>query len=141
MTSDCDSKCPKNLQIDWWEIPPYIYKDETNNEVSGIFPDILKKLVHECCDPSANVSCVKLNYSAVASNDSEVVKKHIKMNGIYNGTGVNPGQLCYLYNRLMVRPGYQGRDKSGKGRQKCYVPYLITKINLVEEVIYFSETE
>lgn len=76
-----------SLKIDWWEIPPYIYKDP-NNGVSGIFPDILKDLVRQCCDSEdssnsdANVpSCVHLNYSEVPSNDSEVVKKQIDKNG------------------------------------------------------------
>lgn len=80
-----------SLKIDWWEIPPYIYKDESQT-VRGIFPDILKKIVHECCDkdPASNEvndppTCVNLTYNQVASNDSEVVKKHIGLNGIYNG--------------------------------------------------------
>lgn len=84
-----NNRCPLSLKIDWWQIPPYIYKDK-DGEVSGIFPDILKRLVEECCDkdPAINnqpkvQSCVKLNYSAVPSNDSEVVKKHIDMNGTY----------------------------------------------------------
>jgi len=82
-----NNRCPMSLKIDWWQIPPYIYKDE-NDEVKGIFPDILKRLVEECCDkdPEQNnqgsvQSCVKLNYSKVPSNDSEVVKKQINMNG------------------------------------------------------------
>lgn len=80
-----------SLQIDWWEIPPYIYKDK-DQAVSGIFPDILKRLVHECCDkdPALNNQdnaeyCVNISYSEVASNDSEVVKKHIGTNGTYCG--------------------------------------------------------
>ncbi|KAJ7389256.1 hypothetical protein OS493_032724 [Desmophyllum pertusum] len=82
-----NNRCPLSLKIDWWEIPPYIYKDD-KGVVSGIFPDILKRLVTECCDrhPSSNAQedvtkCVKLNFSETASNDSEVVKKHINMNG------------------------------------------------------------
>ncbi|PFX25007.1 uncharacterized protein LOC111330919 [Stylophora pistillata] len=82
-----NNRCPMSLKIDWWEIPPYIYKDP-NNGVSGIFPDILKDLVRQCCDSEdnsnsdANVpSCVHLNYSEVPSNDSEVVKKQIDKNG------------------------------------------------------------
>lgn len=81
------SRCPLSIKIDWWEIPPYIYHDQ-DGLVSGIFPQVLKRLVEECCDkdPAENKqesvpSCVKLNYSAVPSNDSEVVKKHINMNG------------------------------------------------------------
>lgn len=76
-----------SLKIDWWEIPPYIYKDESQT-VRGIFPDILKKIVHECCDkdPTSNEvndppTCVNLTYNQVASNDSEVVKKNIGLNG------------------------------------------------------------
>ena len=82
-----DNRCPLSLQIDWWEIPPYIYKDpEQTGGVIGIFPDILKKLVQECCDPvdksGKPKQCVNLNFTEVPSNDSEVVKKHIGMNGI-----------------------------------------------------------
>lgn len=81
-----DNRCPLSLQIDWWEIPPYIYKDpEQTGGVIGIFPDILKKLVQECCDPvdksGKPKQCVNLNFTEVPSNDSEVVKKHIGMNG------------------------------------------------------------
>lgn len=58
--------------------------------VSGIFPSVLKRLVSECCDrdPSSTVpdaviaECVKLNFSEIASNDSEVVKKNIDLNGM-----------------------------------------------------------
>ncbi|KAK2554275.1 hypothetical protein P5673_024279, partial [Acropora cervicornis] len=81
------NKCPRSLQIDWWEIPPYVYKDK-DRKVVGIFPDILSKLVKECCyeHPSQvaedeDKRCVQLNFTEVASNDSEVVKKHIGMNG------------------------------------------------------------
>lgn len=81
------NKCPRSLQIDWWEIPPYVYKDKDRNVV-GIFPDILSKLVKECCyEPPSQVpekevkGCVQLNFTEVASNDSEVVKKHIGRNG------------------------------------------------------------
>lgn len=81
------NKCPRSLQIDWWEIPPYVYKDKDRNVV-GIFPDILSKLVKECCEeqPSQDAEdndkpCVQLNFTEVASNDSEVVKKHIGTNG------------------------------------------------------------
>ena len=56
----------------------------------GIFPDILSKLVKECCyEPPSQVpekevkGCVQLNFTEVASNDSEVVKKHIGRNGIH----------------------------------------------------------
>ena len=83
------NKCPRSLQIDWWEIPPYVYKDKDRNVV-GIFPDILSKLVKECCyehpsqvDDDKNKRCVQLNFTEVASNDSEVVKKHIGTNGIH----------------------------------------------------------
>ena len=78
------NKCPRSLQIDWWEIPPYVYKDK-DGKVDGIFPDILSKLVKECCHehPSEDKRCVQLNFTEVASNDSEVVKKHIGMNGIH----------------------------------------------------------
>ena len=76
-----------SLQVDWWEIPPYIYKDK-DQKVHGIFPDILAKLVDQCCDkdPALNNQgavdkCVNISYNEVASNDSEVVKKHIGMNG------------------------------------------------------------
>lgn len=92
-TTDCqkqvDNRCPLSLKIDWWEIPPYIYKDDKTGEVSGIFPKVLKRLVSECCDrdpsstdPNAAIEeCVKLNFSEIASNDSEVVKKNIDLNG------------------------------------------------------------
>lgn len=86
-----NNRCPLSLRIDWWEIPPYIYKDE-NGVVSGIFPSVLKRLVSECCDrdPSSTINqddkniteCVKLNFSETASNDSEVVKKNINTNGM-----------------------------------------------------------
>lgn len=101
-SSDCarqvNKRCPMSLQIDWWEIPPYIYKDK-DQAVSGIFPDILKRLVHECCDkdPALNNQdnaeyCVNVSYSEVASNDSEVVKKHIGTNGtVVLYTCPNPG--------------------------------------------------
>lgn len=77
------------MKIDWWEIPPYIYKDDKTGVVSGIFPEVLKRLVSECCDrdpsstdPNAAIEeCVKLNFSEIASNDSEVVKKNIDLNG------------------------------------------------------------
>ena len=82
-----NNRCPMSLQIDWWEIPPYIYKDK--GAVSGIFPEILKRLVHECCDkdPALNNQdnakyCVNISYSKMASNDSEKVKKNIG-NGTY----------------------------------------------------------
>ncbi|RMX46246.1 hypothetical protein pdam_00000632 [Pocillopora damicornis] len=76
-----DNKCPMSLKIDWWEIPPYIYKD-SKKEVTGIFPKILEKLVKDCCDGGTDKpSCVKLNFSEVPSNDSEVVKKQIDKNG------------------------------------------------------------
>lgn len=83
-----NNRCPLSLKIDWWEIPPYIYKDK-NGVVSGIFPSVLKRLVSECCDrdpsstdPNADIAeCVKLNFSETASNDSEVVKKNINLNG------------------------------------------------------------
>lgn len=82
-------KCPRSLQIDWWEIPPYVYKDK-DRKVVGIFPDILSKLVKECCydkpnevTEEENKRCVQFNFTEVASNDSEVVKKHIGMNGIH----------------------------------------------------------
>lgn len=81
------NRCPLSLKIDWWEIPPYIYKDD--NGVSGIFPKILKKLVTACCDRDPSQSndqaevkeCVTLNYTETPSNDSEVVKKQIDKNG------------------------------------------------------------
>ncbi|XP_073230546.1 uncharacterized protein [Porites lutea] len=90
-TSACakqvSDRCPLSLKIDWWEIPPYIYKNE-KGEVKGIFHQVLEKLVRECCDKDPEgiqldsvPVCVKLNYSEVPSNDSEVVKKHINMNG------------------------------------------------------------
>lgn len=66
--------CPSSLQIDWWEIPPYIYKDK--GEVQGIFPKILTELVKHCCGV-----CVKLSYREIVSNDSEVVKNQIGKNG------------------------------------------------------------
>lgn len=70
-----------SLKIDWWEIPPYIYKD-SKKEVTGIFPKILEKLVKDCCDGGTDKpTCVKLNFSEVPSNDSEVVKKQIDKNG------------------------------------------------------------
>lgn len=82
-----NNRCPLSLKIDWWAIPPYIYKDD-KGLVSGIFPQVLTKLVRECCDKNPDLNepdsvpvCVKLNYSEVPSNDSEVVKKHINMNG------------------------------------------------------------
>lgn len=86
------NRCPLSLKIDWWEIPPYIYKDD--NGVSGIFPKILKKLVTACCDRDPSQSndqaevkeCVTLNYTETPSNDSEVVKKQIDKNGMF---GVN----------------------------------------------------
>ena len=70
------SPCLDELKIDWWEIPPYIYIDETSKEVAGIFPAILKELVKECCG-----DCVKLAYNPQPSNDSEVVKNQIDKNG------------------------------------------------------------
>ena len=82
-----NKRCPLSLKIDWWEIPPYIYKNE-KGEVKGIFHQVLENLVRECCDKDPDVNkpdsvpvCVKLNYSEVPSNDSEVVKKQINVNG------------------------------------------------------------
>lgn len=95
-----DNRCPLSLKIDWWEIPPYIYKDD-KGVVSGIFPKILERLVSECCDrdPSSNeqvdvLHCVKLNFSEIPSNDSEVVKKNINLNGELRYTRYV--RLCYF---------------------------------------------
>ncbi|EDO49510.1 predicted protein [Nematostella vectensis] len=80
--SNCKPKsavCPTTLNVDWWEIPPYIYqKKESNGKLSpveGIFPQVLRQLVDSCCG-----ACVNISYNKPA-NDSEEVKKHIGLNG------------------------------------------------------------
>ena len=73
--------------------------------VDGIFPSVLKKLVSECCDrdPSSTeqdgavTACVKLNFSEIASNDSEVVKKNIDLNGMWHNNARTFPEVASLY--------------------------------------------
>ena len=42
--------CTATLNVTWWEIAPYIYKEKNSttgkDEVIGIFPEILRKVRH-----------------------------------------------------------------------------------------------
>ncbi|KAL9958187.1 hypothetical protein ACROYT_G035165 [Oculina patagonica] len=42
-------KCPKIINANWYDIPPYIQDNGPNREPSGLFPLLLQQIVPFCC--------------------------------------------------------------------------------------------
>ncbi len=63
------------LKAQWWNIPPYIYRDR-EGDIKGIFKTVLDEIVKHCCKGHTNIT-----YEKLPLNDSEVVKDHIGENG------------------------------------------------------------
>ncbi|EDO38538.1 predicted protein [Nematostella vectensis] len=62
--------CPSCVSVAWFERVPYVYRSE--NDTAGILPDILRMLLHKCCepDPSQNALCLEI-YHKSPRNDSD----------------------------------------------------------------------
>lgn len=41
--------CPQNISTGWMEIPPYVYRNETDESVIGPLVNILKDALDDCC--------------------------------------------------------------------------------------------
>eukprot|EP00794_Sanderia_malayensis_P017659 gene17659-19417_t len=69
--------CRAKLRVSWWKVPPYIDRKSKNAIPTGIFPTIVKSLVHECCG-----NCVELDYKTPVNN-SEDLKNELSKNDTY----------------------------------------------------------
>lgn len=63
------------MKAQWWNIPPYIYRDKDDN-IKGIFKTVLDEIIKQCCNGHTNIT-----YEKLPLNDSEVVKDNIGENG------------------------------------------------------------
>ena len=67
--------CRAKLYAAWWNIPPYISRAKgvpTSQPPTGIFPDILTKLVKDCCG-----ACSQIVYKPLSLNSSEDLKAEL----------------------------------------------------------------
>ncbi len=63
------------LKAQWWNIPPYIYRDK-HGDIKGIFKTVLDEIVKHCCNGHTNIT-----YEKLPLNNADVVKDHIGKNG------------------------------------------------------------
>ncbi|XP_032222948.2 uncharacterized protein LOC116604538 [Nematostella vectensis] len=47
-------KCPKNLQTNWWTLPPYLVADAQSPSPSGIFGPLVKQMIDYACGLCVN---------------------------------------------------------------------------------------
>eukprot|EP00112_Aurelia_sp_Birch-Aquarium-sp1_P015629 Seg3483.1 transcript_id=Seg3483.1/GoldUCD/mRNA.D3Y31 product="Hyperpolarization-activated voltage-gated potassium channel" protein_id=Seg3483.1/GoldUCD/D3Y31 len=66
-------RCKDEYRVAWWPIPPYMYQE--NDTVSGVFPEVMLKMVRECCQAPIN-----LTYDIMLANKIEAVEQ------VSNGT-------------------------------------------------------
>ncbi|XP_028409023.1 uncharacterized protein LOC114531609 [Dendronephthya gigantea] len=41
--------CPKNISTNWLHMPPFVINEGNGNEPTGIFPELIKKIIEKCC--------------------------------------------------------------------------------------------
>ena len=83
----CDEnfgECNENMTVSWWNLPPYVYK--TNTNVDGILKTIVEKLVGDCCGelvgftylkPAKNSQEMKLGYNNSVLNFPVYAKRTV----------------------------------------------------------------
>lgn len=60
--------CGLRINVGWWSIAPYIYKD--NGNVTGIFPTLLSKMASTCCG-----ECTQIVYESPHDSESNVLSE------------------------------------------------------------------
>ncbi|XP_065052402.1 uncharacterized protein LOC135681732 [Rhopilema esculentum] len=68
---NCTTKrkaCQKSIHVSYWNIPPYIKAPTTAGlSPTGIFPNILSKLLQECCG-----KCAQIEYKKIVNNSEDL---------------------------------------------------------------------
>eukprot|EP00794_Sanderia_malayensis_P003192 gene3192-3664_t len=84
-------KCKDVYTAAWWEYPPYVYQTDTN-QVSGIFPKLMRLMAQGCCQSKVNVS-----FAYVLATRNEAVEQ------VVNGSAdfvlpliLKPGKTKFL---------------------------------------------
>lgn len=71
------------MKVNWWNVAPYIYKNE-QGQIKGIFKEIVEIIVKKCCG-----ECTDFIYDSGLnpSNNSEILKSRM-------GKAVVLGTMC-----------------------------------------------
>lgn len=110
------NNCQPATTIDWWNIAPYIYRDQMTKIYTGIFKTIIEDMVIECClkdapemkdmldkcmeKPRKDTCEMDFKYTDKPANSSEVLKQRIDGIKDGNGTTTYPMITVPVYGKM-----------------------------------------